>query len=463
MRTQNKILLLVSLIYLALTFISINVPFFWDGTFFSFVAVQFYEKGFNGFIAHIDGDTGGFPLYSTYLALTWKLLGKSLLVSHIAMLPFMIGIAKEYLKLASKYLSGNTLLFSSLLLLLEPVLLTQSILMGYDLIMVYFFLLSLNHLQQKKDYQFAIALTLLSMCSVRGIILSCSLLTIDLALSQFNIKLLRKYLPAISILLIWSGYHFSSTGWLLFSPLRDSNHEALLPPGMMIRQLLFIIWKLNDLGHVFLWLFLIIMIISFRKHFTVQMKELLIICFTPLIASILFMAPLANPVGHKYFIVIFLLLNIPVCYLLQRLRSSVRNFFCLLFTIAMLSGNFWLYPERFGNGWDSSLKVFPYFKLKAEIDQYVTEHKIAPHTVGTQFPLISDDKYSKLSGSSFAYTNVWAGPLDHYEYFLQSNVINTDIPEQIEKVKQEWIPVKKLKKGQVCLTLYKNPQFSPAP
>jgi hypothetical protein len=125
----------------------------------------------------------------------------------------------------------------------------------------------------------------------------------------------------------------------------------------------------------------------------------------------------------------------------------------------MLTGNFWIYPQKFGNGWDVSLKVVPYFQMKEKMDQYVLENNISPENIGTQFPMIADKKYSHLTEGSFKYTDVWSGPINNHAYFLYSNVINTGISEQIEDVKVNWTLVKQIESGQVIIALYKNPLY----
>ena len=202
---NTKILLPVFIFLLLLTIFSINIPFFWDGTFFSGLSLYFYDNGFNGFIAPQGNDTGGFPLFSAYLTFMWKCFGKTLLVSHIAMLPFLIGIAYEYFKLAKRFVSKATIIFSMCLLLIEPVFITQSILMGYDIAIAYFFLLALNALYDKKKPFLSIAILLLCMISVRGIMLTAALLLIDLLRNKkVSFVIIRAYLPAVIVLLCWA-------------------------------------------------------------------------------------------------------------------------------------------------------------------------------------------------------------------------------------------------------------------
>ncbi|MCW3084285.1 MAG: hypothetical protein JWP12_1651 [Bacteroidetes bacterium] len=457
MRIRSNYLLFAFAFFILLTVYSLHIPFFWDGTFFSEIAVHFFEKGFGNFTDPNIPDTGGFPLYSAYLAAAWKIFGKSLPVSHLVMLPFLAGIAYEYIKLAKRFLNPAFIPIALLLLICEPVLITQSVLMGYDILMVYFFMLALNALLAGKKNLFAFALTLLCMSSMRGIFLGFSILVLDVFINKkINTNSLKKYIPAVIITLFWAFFHQQKTGWFFFSPVRATTHESIVPFGMMLRQILFIGWKAADFGRIVLWIFIgVTGIIFYKKNKTAGLNVLLKLIFIPFLVLIICLAPFANPVGHKYFIVVFLTLNIGVCYLLQTVANKkMRLFLVVIFAGALISGNFWLYPERYGNGWDSSLKVLPYFELKKQMDAYITENQIPPEMIGTQFPLITDKRFSDLTGSSFSYTNVWRGPITNYMYFLQSNVINTDIPEQVEDVKKSWKLLKTIRSGEVYISLY---------
>lgn len=462
---KTKITLLFSfLFFILLTVYASSIPFFWDGTFFSELSVHFYENGFNGFVAPANVDTGGFPLFSVYLTFIWKLFGKTLLVSHLAVLPFVIGIAYEYYKLAKRFLSAAILPFAMLLLALEPTLITQTILMGYDILLIYFFLLSLNALLNRQNTIYSIGLAFLFLCSIRGEMVAAShfIIHVYLNFSSKNkwYKSKGNYLLPLFIFICWTVFHGIKTGWFFISPERENTHEALLPAAMMLRQTLFIGWKIMDYGRFALWLFFISgSIMVFKKQQTTALKTLVAFIFIPLLMLSLLMIPIANPIGHKYFMVVFLMLNIGVCFLMEQFSNSIiKRSLQFTFAVVLFMGNYWIYPERYGNGWDSSLKVLPFFQLKKEMDAYIVQQKIAPEQVGTQFPLIADKRFSHLSTTSYSYKNVWSGPINKYPYFLQTNVINTDIPDEIEEVKKNWLPVKTLKSGMVYITLYKNPK-----
>ena len=121
-------------------------------------------------------------LFAVYLASVWKLFGRTLLISHIALLPVLLGIAWEYFKLSKKFLRENMIPFAMLLLLFEPTFITQSIVMGYDVMLLYFFLLALNALLLGRRMLYGMAIALLGLCSVRGIMLGITLLMIHSAM-----------------------------------------------------------------------------------------------------------------------------------------------------------------------------------------------------------------------------------------------------------------------------------------
>ena len=459
---NKKILLAVFGFFILLTLYSLRIPFFWDSTFFSALSVHFYENGFNGFIAEPNYDTGGFPLYSAYLTLVFKCFGKNLPVAHLAMLPFLAGIAWCYFQLAKQFLKPRTLILAMLLLVVEPVLLTQSILMGYDCVIACFFLFCLYALYANKRLLYAIGLIALCMISIRGIMLAAALFILDLAInSRFSFRMLLNYFPAAIILGFWIFYHEQQTGWYFFSPEREYNAEEFTGPAMMFRQFIYIIWKSLDLGHLTLWAVLLAgSIYLLRKENSGSLKKLLRTILVPLFVLTAFMLLIRNPIGHKYFLVVFLLLNLGVCYLIEQIKNKQSKRVVVAFIlVSLIAGNFIVYPQRFGNAWDASLKILPYFSAEEEMNDYVKSSNIAPKEIGSQFPLTQDERYTKLSDKAYAYSDIENHSINQFRYFLYSNVINSGRMVAIEEIKRNWKEEKKISKGQVTLILYKNPDF----
>ncbi len=460
--TNFKLLLPFIVALTLLTIFSINIPFFWDSAFFSSLSLHFYENGFNGFIAPEALDTGGFPFYSAYLTIGWKLFGKTLTISHFAMLPFLIGLFYQFFKLCKRYLNEKTIVWALILFIIEPVFLTQSILMGYDILIAFFFLIALNALYENKKFLFSIAILLLCLVSIRGMMLALALFIIDVIQhKKFDFVLFKNYIPTIIILSIWTIYHKQQTGWYIFSPFREDNAEDFSGISMLFRQFIYIIWKNLDLGRIALWIIVLFFgRFLFKNKIDSQHKELLRSIFIPLLVLSLFMILINNPIGHKYFLVVFLLLTITTCYFLQHLKNQKSKMLVLAFvSISLVAGNFINYPQRYGNTWDSSLKIIPYFEMDKQMNAYISKKNISSNSIGTQFPLTTNLINSYLSNSPFQYTDIEKEDINTYPYFLYSNIINSGRMDDIETIQKNWTVETEMQSGMIQLILYKNPNF----
>ena len=80
-------------------------------------------------------DSGHIPFLGYYLSILWHLFGKTLLVSHLAMVPFLLLYLLFTFKI-SNILDSQNSLFIWMLFLFEPCLLTQSTLVSPDLLLM---------------------------------------------------------------------------------------------------------------------------------------------------------------------------------------------------------------------------------------------------------------------------------------------------------------------------------------
>jgi hypothetical protein len=460
---KSKIVWIVLAAFIILlTFFYNNIPFFWDGAFYSEAASYYYNhKGvFWNCPETLDNATA--PIFSYYLFLVWSVFQKTLFVSHLAMLPIFIGAFLVFYLIARKFLANTTLWFALILFVVQPTILTQYITMGYDIGLLFLFLLLIHLIINGKSKNYFFIAPFLALYSPRGLILFFSIILLDYFMYSFKslIIILKKNLLAISLLIFWFLFHYYTTCWLLFVPSHSTTDEFLLSSFMMLKQFLFIIWKLIDLGQLILWLvfFVGIYLMHKKQKINAEMKNLLAFLIVPLAISSLCMIPFANPIAHRYFLFAYVILILVVCKTLQELATKKIQIITVIFICAFLfSGNFWIYPQRFGNGWDASLKVIPFFEMRDKMDEFIIAEKINPTDVGTQFPLIDDKRFTHLTTTSFKYENVWKGPLSNYNYFLYSNIINTDIQVQFDEARRNWTLVKTYHSGLIELSLYKNP------
>ncbi|HXA01125.1 MAG TPA: hypothetical protein VNW99_04000, partial [Cytophagaceae bacterium] len=102
--------------YLSLTFFVSGNSFFWDTIQLgSSQAHWFYDNDFQYFFLPGNIDSGHPPLFGFYLAILWKFFGRTLEVSHFAMLPFLFGIVIQIYILLKKFFEEKYIVFILLL------------------------------------------------------------------------------------------------------------------------------------------------------------------------------------------------------------------------------------------------------------------------------------------------------------------------------------------------------------
>jgi hypothetical protein len=70
-----------------------NNGFFWDTIqLASQHGNYYYSNNFSNLLLPIELDSGHIPTFGMYIALIWKVFGRTVEASHLAMLPFAIGI-----------------------------------------------------------------------------------------------------------------------------------------------------------------------------------------------------------------------------------------------------------------------------------------------------------------------------------------------------------------------------------
>ena len=462
---QEKIsLYLVFIFFIALTFFCRDIPFFWDEVYYIGTAFHIYDSNFQSIIPPLEYDRGNFPFYGFYMACWWKVFGKTLAVSHIAMLPVLLGIAWEYYLLAKKIISEKWIPFALLLLVLEPTFITQSILMGHDVFLLYFFLLSVRALCYGKKNLYAFSFCLLAFHNIKGIPIAFALgffyfiYKKNILLTKINAKEFLIHICPFALWGLWMLYHYQVAGWYIFTPINDYGNGVHLDASLLKRIVLGI-WQITDFGRMFLWLFIAGVLLIFRKKiFSEKLYPFLVLIFILSVLSLLFFAFLDINLCHRYFMPVFLLVNLVACaFLAEFIKGKLFQYliFGLLYA-GLITGNLWLYGGGFSNGWDSSLKVLPYFKLKNAMNTYVKEKKINPSEVGTKFPLFHDIKCSRLSTENFHFTDIDASSLTDFQYLLLSNVSNEFTVQEKETVNNEWKLEKEFHSGLVYLKLFKN-------
>jgi hypothetical protein len=135
---RNLPLAICVFVVLALFFSTMQNSFFWDTVQLGSKHASFYfEADFASLLLPENIDSGHIPFFGMYIALAWKIFGRSLLVSHLAMLPFVLGIVWQLYRVSNLFQIRFPAL-AVLLVALDPTLLAQITLVSPDVVFIHF-------------------------------------------------------------------------------------------------------------------------------------------------------------------------------------------------------------------------------------------------------------------------------------------------------------------------------------
>lgn len=470
--------ILIYLIFTLLVIGTANFPFFWDTLQLGSKHAQyFYETSFNSIILPNEIDSGHIPSLGIYLAMVWKIAGKSLFISHLAMLPFVLGIVFQSLQLSRRLFPTGWQIASAVLLLADATLLAQCSLISPDVILMFFFIMAINHWFSQKRIWFSIALAGMVLASTRGMMCVAAFGIAQVAESFYlqkkeglniiqNINTLAKkmpgllsaYLPAIFITVLFMGWHYYKTGWIgyhanmpwypLFEPV--NLRGALYNIGILS-------WRLVDFGRLFIWIAAICCLIhhiKLKPEISSKFRSIIIIFASVLVVlsyPVVFHKSLS---GHRYLLPVYFSFALAVYYYaFHYFNTRWRKVFFAILLAGLLSGNFWVYPDRIAKGWDSTLAYLPYHPLRAKMMEYMRQEGIKISETGSTFPNLGKLKYFDVSENedSFAALDL---KTNHYVFY--SNVYNDFSDNELYELTHSWKKLKEFRILQVRVTLYEK-------
>ena len=460
---EKKKNFLFVLLGVCIFFLSNNNGMFWDNVLFaSKMGNHLYYNSIFDWTIPNEFDPGHPPFLGFLLAICWKILGHKLWVSHLLMLPFTIGVFYQLYKLVSYFIEERKLqILAFLLIIIDPTLSTQFVLVNPEVIIVFFFFLTLNGLLFNQKKLKFIGLFFLSIISFRSMMLLGGFFLFDIIntlyikkgklKSVLNIKFLLFYilgsLPGITFV----AWRLLTKGWLQTHP--ESPWATLwqvATPKIFVKNFITLIHRYLDFGRVFLLLVLFYCIIVFGKKIlqSEKSKQFLLIAITSVIFIIIAILFSTNAFGHRYFIVSFCTLNLLTFYLINKYFTKKKLIYSFLF-IGLITGNLWIYPKNISQGWDATLAHTPYHSLRLNAIDYLQNEKINISEVASFFPNITtldniDFKGNKNSFVKFTGEN---------KYVLLSTVYNLT-EEDYNTLEQNYTVLKEFNKLNITITLY---------
>jgi hypothetical protein len=464
-----RLALVSGLLLLAWNVVSWRFPFFWDTVLNSKIAHWYLETGFSQLTVPENLDAGHPPFFSMYIAVVWQLFGRSLAMAHLAMLPLLGILLWQFHRLAARWLSLRGCLWATLLLFCEPTLLAQASMVTPDIALVAFYLLALNALLDGRRLLAAIAMVLLASMSFRGILMVPALFVTEVLTAWFagsrkpDWQKIWPYLPVAGLTLLWLWLHHRAVGWLLSPPAETyGGQRQLVGIVAMLRNAAVIGWRMLDFGRVFLWGMAAIGILALglrRTWAEAALRGPLIALLAPTLLLTSLFVPFSNPVGHRYFLVAYVLLILLVVGLVE--LGEWQKWGRLALAAVMLglaTGHFWIYPRGVAQGWDGSLAHLPSFGLQKEMDGYLSAQGISPADVCGDFPCLGNPYFSQVLplNAGEAHRNFLESADCHWALVSRLNNGYTLPQLQAFESSGKWVLRKGLALGPMYLRLYEH-------
>lgn len=452
---KYNIYLLAIVLAILINVFSWHLPFFWDTILTSTITEIQYHTGF--IIPLPEYDAGHPPLFYIYLVWFYYLIDMNLFTAHLSILPFTILGIISFIKLLYHFSFSKQQQFIGVILFFAiPAVITQNTLVSYDAVLMSLYLTALVSYFKDKKILFALILIGIVGITLRGLFCLAALSITIYFLENRNIKFWFKwnlyFVPAIILISSWYIYHYTQTGWFFATKSEGWSEQrgfvkalGLFKNGISIARCFF------DLG---------IFILSFLSLFyLIKNKKVDKFTLLWLIPSIIFSLSFllfTNPINHRYFLIVYVLMLIPVIQFL----SERKIIFTVFTTLILLLGHFQIYPVPVSNGWDCTLQYRNYTQLKDEFELYLIKTNIIRDSIGTVFPMNTSLLQTKMVYSNKRMINVNGKSIDSIQYLLFSNIGNDFSDEHINTIKS-WKVLYHTKSGLVQMILYENPIFKP--
>jgi len=468
--------------------------FFWDTVqLASKHAHWYYEQQFQYFFLPDNINSGHPPLFGIYLAFCWTVFGKTLMVSHFSVFPFLLGIVLLLFKIGVHFGNIKNAKYLMLLVLIDPFFAGQSILVSPDIVLIFAFLWCIYGILKTQFYTILLSTILLGLISMRGMMVVFSLylwwcftaffLHKEAQIStkrvlEILIKKIIPFIPAGLIASIFLLAHFLNFGWIGYhadSPWAGS-FESVNFMGFL-KNVGVLGWRFLDFGRLFLlgvlaWLLwksyllasassptsVAIWTSSGNSEFPAKNKVSFQLISLIIILSFILTPSLVLHKGllsHRYLLPITLAITLLFYHLCFQILNK-PNLQKLVFNIAfvgLFTGNLWIYPKHIAQGWDATLAHVPYYRLRQKMIDYIEVEQIPYEQIGSVFPNIGVFEIYDLNEKQVGFVKK---DFVANEYFFYSTVFNDISDEELTELTNHWLVVKQFKSLGIEVILYKK-------
>ena len=288
-KKEKKYLTAFCLFYVLVNTLSLGLPFFGgDAIVQSSIAAQwYYDHDFAYFFLPTENNAGHPPFFGMYLALWWKVLGQSLIVSHLSMLPFLLGVASQFFFIVRYFLSEKWQPYALILFVLEPTILAQSTMVTPELPILFLYLLAIRSILYHKVFWQILATCLVVLLNTRGVMIVAVVFLSEVLINRSTVLPVRvsnstrdtgwkycatllivKYIPAGLVAVAWLFVHYYIEGWIGFNraDMQWKNSFIRVEGIGILKNIAVFGWRLLDFGRVWLWLVVGLALVKFLRE-----------------------------------------------------------------------------------------------------------------------------------------------------------------------------------------------------
>ncbi|UPT71763.1 MAG: hypothetical protein M0D53_05440 [Flavobacterium sp. JAD_PAG50586_2] len=470
-KTINSIyFVLTNILVFLLVFLNKENVFFWDTIQLASEHGSFYyNNNFSKLLLPVWLDSGHIPAFGMYLALIWKIFGKSIEVSHLAMLPFAFGIVWQLQILCKRFIPEKFVGIALLLIFIDATLMSQITLVSPDVPLMFFFLWALNSVFSNRKTFIAISVFCLFLTSMRGMMLSVCLVFLDVYVNYgFQKKITKEYIlvflkmailyfPALLLFIAFSLYHYQEAGWIGYhkdSPWADC-FERVDFKGF-VRNIAFLGWRIIDFGRIGVWLVFGILFIRYKSLIYKQKKNHTLYYFFIVLLILLPLNMLwaKNLMGNRYLIPIYITFSLVTASILfsDFVERRLRIVLILIWIIIASTGNLWIYPPKIAKGSDATLAHLPYYKLRLSAIKYLDSSGVDFKDVDTFFPNYYPIAEIDLKNDNRSFDNFTIG--NNSKYIFYSNIFNVD-DEVYDYMLKNYTVLKRFDNNRIYVIIFK--------
>ncbi len=480
---RSAVLLLPYLLLFTLT--RSNALFYDTTQFAGEVPSWYYFNDFKYFLLPDYCDSGHPPGFGLYLALLWKVFGRTLEVSHGAMLPFLCLNVYQTVRMSILLFPGQrrNAWGLSILLLAQIPLLAQSTLVSPDIIVYGAGVWMLNAIWKRSPVSLAFAVLLVALTSIRGMSVAVCMFLMKWwydhvtdsrtgggrPVLKTGLKALIPFLPGGIIGLLYLTYHYIHKGWITPTPDTPWGYAFERVHGMqLLKHQAVLLWRILDIGSILsvsVAVLLIILYLFKRKLFVsregqgLKLRSMLGLLLLLFIGTAWPLTLYEGLLTQRY-LLFFTTMLIAVGYCLL-VRWQVREAGKLALWAAMLavqlSGSYWIYPPTLSLSWDCTLAHLPYYGLRREFLQYMEQQGIDRSSVVTEFPMQKSGAVIDYSSDTLRYAPLNETDPEKVTFLWYSNVCNGLLKKK-DYFEANFTKLKYEKRGRVEMILYRRKQ-----